>query len=136
MMSDVTKELERIDSDTPAEVERTQSRRTFVPRVDIYAADDKYYLLADMPGVNQEGVEITLEKNQLTIRGRVEDQAAEGYELLYTEYQTGDYQRTFILSDAVDRDQIEAVLKNGVLQVILTKSEIAKARKIEVRSEV
>ena len=135
-MSDVTKELERIDSETPAEVEHRQSRRTFVPRVDIYAADDKYYLLADMPGVNQEGVDITLEKNQLTIRGRVEDQAAEGYELLYAEYRIGDYRRTFTLSDAVDRDQIEAVLKNGVLQVILTKSEIAKARKIEVRSEV
>jgi len=135
-MSDVAMEIEKKEAETPVSVERTQTRRTFVPRVDIYAADDKFYLLADMPGVSQEGVDITLEKNQLTIRGRVEVQANEGYELIHAEYRVGDYQRTFVLSDTVDQDQIEAVLKNGVLQLTLTKSEIAKARKIEVQSRV
>jgi HSP20 family molecular chaperone IbpA len=136
MMSDITMEIEKKEAETPVGVERTRSRRTFIPQVDIYAAGDKFYLLADMPGVSQDNVDITLEKNQLTVRGRVEDQILEGYDALYAEYRVGDYERTFVLSDTVDRDQIEAVLKNGVLRLTLTKSEIAKARKIEVRSEV
>lgn len=134
-MSDITMEVEKKEAEMPVGVERTRSRRTFIPRVDIYAEDDNYYLLADMPGVAQESVDITLDKNQLTIRGTVEEQEPAGYEMLYAEYRIGDYERTFVLSDSVDRDQIEAVLKNGVLQVTLTKAEVAKARKIEVRSE-
>ncbi len=135
-MNDVTMEIDKKEAETPIGVERSHSRRTYVPRVDIYAADDNFYLLADMPGVSQDGVDITLEKNQLTIRGRVENQDVDGYEPSYAEYRVGDYERTFVLSDTVDRDQIEAVLKNGVLRVSLTKSEIAKVRKIEVQSEV
>jgi len=135
-MSDITMEIEKKEAETPVGVERTRSRRTFIPKVDIYAAGDKFYLLADMPGVSQENVDITLEKNQLAVRGHVEDQAPEGYDAIYAEYRVGDYERTFVLSDTVDRDQIEAVLKNGVLRLTLTKSEIAKARKIEVQSAV
>ena len=134
-MSEMTMEIEKKEAETPVAIERKRARRTFSPRVDIYSFGDEVFVVANMPGVNEEGVDITLEKNLLTIRGKVEDQTPVGYEPIYAEYRVGDYERTFTLSDGIDRDKIEASLKNGVLRLTLTKSEVAKARKITVRSE-
>lgn len=128
-------ELEKQDVDEPTAVERTRTRRTFVPRVDIYEAHDKVVLLADMPGVGESSVDITLEKNILAVRGQVEFSPPENYELAYAEYYVGDYERTFALSDEVDRARIEATMKNGVLRLVLPKDESAKTRKIAVRTE-
>jgi HSP20 family molecular chaperone IbpA len=112
-----------------------RNRRMFVPRVDIFESGDQVVLLADMPGVNEASIDITLEKNLLTIHGEVDAPAFEAYDLAYAEYATGDFQRTFALSDEVDRERIEATVKNGVLRLTLPKAEQAKARKIEVRTE-
>lgn len=114
--------------------ERTRTRRMFIPSVDIYEEDDTVYLVADVPGVDEESIDITLEKNILTINGYVDDEDMEGYGLAYGEYRVGDYERTFALSDEVDRNKIEATVKNGVLKLTLPKAEEAKARKITVRS--
>lgn len=114
--------------------ERTRTRRLFVPKVDIYETEDEVVLLADMPGVDQESVDITLEKNILTIRGLFNDDWHEGYGLAYREYREGDYERTFALSDEVDRDGIEATMHHGVLTLRLPKAEEVKARKIAVKS--
>lgn len=115
-------------------VERTRTRRVYIPRVDIYETGDAVVLLADMPGVNENDVDITLEKNVLTITGYVEARERDDYSLAYSEYSEGDYERTFALSNEVDRNGIEAIMKNGVLKLTLPKSEEMKARKIAVRS--
>lgn len=135
-MSEMTMELEKKEATTPAETELVRPRRTFIPRIDIYFAGDEIVLVADMPGVDEHNVDVTLEKNLLTIRGRVVNQAPEGYKSVYSEYRIGDYERTFSLSDEVDRDKIEAVLANGVLRLTLTKYEAIKARKIAVHAEM
>lgn len=114
--------------------ERTRTRRVYIPRVDIYETGDAVVLLADMPGVNEDDVDITLEKNVLTITGYVGARERDDYSLAYSEYSEGDYERTFALSDEVDRNSIEAVMKNGVLKLTLPKAEEMKARKIAVRS--
>ncbi len=114
--------------------ERTRTRRVYMPRVDIFETGDAVVLLADMPGVREADVDITLEKNVLTIVGYVESGEAEGYSLAYSEYGEGDYERTFALSDEVDRNRIEAVMKNGVLRLTLPKAEEVKTRKIAVKS--
>lgn len=114
--------------------ERTRTRRVYIPRVDIYETGDAVVLLADMPGVNEDDVDITLEKNVLTITGYVGARERDDYSLAYSEYSEGDYERTFALSDEVDRNNIEAVMKNGVLKLTLPKAEEMKARKIAVRS--
>lgn len=114
--------------------ERTRTRRVYIPRVDIYETGDAVVLLADMPGVNEDDVDITLEKNVLTITGYVTARERDDYSLAYSEYSEGDYERTFALSDEVDRNNIEAVMKNGVLKLTLPKAEEVKARKINVRS--
>lgn len=128
-------DLEKREAQSPSETERTRSRRVYSPRVDIYEAKDAIMLVADMPGVDENTVDITLEKNVLTISGAVEPEAFEGYQLAYNEYGTGDYQRSFTVSDEIDRDRIVATVKNGVLRLTLPKAEKVKAKKIAVKAE-
>jgi HSP20 family molecular chaperone IbpA len=134
-MTEQTLEIQKQDVETTTTIERTHPRRRFIPRADIFENDDAVFLTVDMPGVGETSVDLTLEKNILTIRGEIESILPDDYRLTYREYRVGDYVRTFALSDEVNRDQIEALMKNGVLRVTLPKAEEAKARKIEVRAE-
>ena len=122
---------EKKEVETKAEL--TQTRPVFVPAVDIYETNDALVLLADMPGVSNDGVEIHLEDNELTIRGKVKEEK-KGHAPLYTEYRSGDYFRRFTLSNIIDQDKIEAVMKDGVLKVMLPKAEAAKPRQIQVKA--
>lgn len=115
--------------------EQTRTNKVFVPRTDIYESKDHLLLLADMPGVKQDAVDITLEHNILTIHGHVEPPKFEEYSLTYAEYRLGDYRRVFTLSNEIDRDGIQASVKNGVLKLILPKSKNAIPRKITVQAE-
>ena len=115
------------------EGERTRDRRLFVPRSDIYETDDHIVILVDLPGVDEKSVDITLEKDVLTIKGFPGDQRPEGYDIAYSEYGIGDFQRSFVLSVHVDRDNIQANVKNGVLTLQLPKAGPDKTRKIQVK---
>jgi HSP20 family molecular chaperone IbpA len=114
------------------DVERTRARRCFVPRTDIYEVGDDIFVVTDMPGTDDKSVEITLERNELTINGYVEPMYPENYRLAHAEYDVGDYQRSFRLSDEIDRDRIEATVKDGILRLRLPKADTAKARKIAI----
>src|SRR5438874_9062858 len=78
--------------------ERTHERLVFVPRVDIYETEMGLVVVADLPGVSPEGLEVTLEKRVLSIYGRVEEDTPEGYSQAYREYDVGDFERQFALS--------------------------------------
>lgn len=112
--------------------ERIRERPAFVPRADVYETGDTIVVVADMPGVDENSVDITLEDNVLTINGYVEPMAPEGYGLAYAEYRVGDYVRAFTVSDQIDRNGIEATVRDGVLRLYLPKAEEAKLRKIPV----
>lgn len=114
--------------------ERTRARKAYVPRVDIYETDDDVFAIADMPGVDDKSVEVTLEKNILTINGYVEPEQSDKYSLAYAEYEMGDYERSFKLSNEIDQEKIEATVKDGVLHLRLPKAGPAKARKISVKA--
>jgi HSP20 family molecular chaperone IbpA len=114
--------------------ERTRDRLAFVPRVDIYETDEAITVIADMPGVDENSVDVTLESKELTINGCVEPEMPEGYDLAYAEYQVGDYQRAFTLSDEIDSDGIEASVKDGVLRLHLPKITEARKRKIDIKA--
>jgi len=129
------KGLKKKPVQAPIETERTRTRKVFVPKADIYESGDSIVLVADMPGVDEKTVDITLEKNILTINGTVEYPDFSGYNVAYAEYDVGDYQRSFTISNEVDRDSIEAKVKNGVLRVTLHKAEQLKARKIAIQQE-
>ena len=85
-----------------------------------------------MPGVDQAGVDVIIEKNLLTIKGRVDAHVPEGFRLNYEEYGVGDYERTFTLPNDIDRNGVEAKIKDGVLTLTLPKMKQAAARKVAV----
>jgi HSP20 family protein len=119
----------------PAEgAERTRARPVYVPRTDIFETDDGLVILADMPGVSADGVDITLERNVLTIRGRTEDDPPQGFSPVYLEYQPGDYERVFTVSEDIEAERIEAGVKDGVLRLFLPKAGPAQTKRIQVRA--
>jgi HSP20 family molecular chaperone IbpA len=133
-MTKDTKEMELQDQElVQEEAERTRECRCFVPRADIYEAGDEIILALDMPGINEKAFEITLEKNILNVKGYAQIEDPNEYSLTLAEYETGDYERSFRVSDAIATDKIEAAYKDGVLRLTLPKAEQAKARKIAVK---
>ncbi|MBU6453882.1 MAG: Hsp20/alpha crystallin family protein [Cyanobacteria bacterium REEB67] len=113
----------------------TENRRLYAPPADIYEANDKIFVLADMPGVSEQSLDITLEKNVLTIQGFTAARREEGLRLVHCECPDGNYRRVFLLSEEIDREHIEATVSNGVLKLVLPKSPKAKARKIEIKAK-
>jgi HSP20 family protein len=116
-----------------SETERTRERICLVPRADIYETDENISVTLDMPGVSEESIDITLEKNVLTFNGYSDIDVPEGYSLAMAEYEIGDYERSFRLTDHIDQDGIEAVYTDGVLFLTLPKAEGAKVRKISIK---
>ena len=133
-MSNEIKELQKQSAQTPVETERTRTRKVYVPKVDIYETKASIVLVADMPGVDEKSVDVVLDKNILTISGAVEPPSFTDYKMAYREYEVGDYEREFTISDEIDHDRIEAAVKNGVLRLTLYKAEKVSARKITVNA--
>ena len=134
-MSDAAKEIQKKEATTNEKGELTRAIRVYIPAVDIIERKDDIVVIADMPGVDETAVDITLERNELTIYGKVEPEVPEKHALYLTEYGIGDYKRTFTLTEEVDRNNIQATVKNGVLRIVLPKGEAVKTRKIAVRAE-
>ena len=133
----MAQEVRTVGQQVPQTIERDQRaapRPVFLPPADIYETRDNIVVLAEMPGVAPDGVDITLERRVLTIRGRSATRDHAGYQRVYNEYADGDYERVFTLSENIDRDRIEATLKDGVLNLVLPKAESARARKIELKA--
>ncbi len=119
----------------PAEgAERTRECRCFVPRSDIYETENAVVVTMDLPGVEQNSIDITIEKNILTVNGYTAVESPEGYTLIFAEYEVGDFERSFRLSEEIDREKIDATIKDGVLILTLPKLDAAKSRKVKVKS--
>src|SRR5689334_5746066 len=112
--------------------EPTRPGAYFQPAVDIFETKDELVLVADMPGVPADALNVHLEGDELSIEGRVRPEDYEGLKPLYVEYGVGGYFRRFTLGEMIDRDAIKAQMKNGVLVLKLPKAERARARKIAV----
>jgi len=134
-MEDTAKEVQKKEASAPEKGEHTRSVRIYTPSVDIIEQKEDIVLIADMPGVDERSVDITLEKNELTIYGKVNPEMPEKHTLYLSEYGIGDYKRVFTLTEEVDRERIQASVKNGVLKIILPKAEALKTRKISVKAE-
>jgi HSP20 family protein len=135
-MADADKALQ-VDKEEVALEEGTewaQDRRIFIPRADIYETADHIVVAVDIPGCQEDQIDITLEKNVLTLRASVEANGLVGYSLILAEYEVGDYQRSFKLSNEVNQEKIEATYKEGVLRLFLAKAEAAKAKKIMIKA--
>lgn len=134
-MSDTTKDIQKKEAESPHKGEHTRAVTVYMPHVDIIERKDDIVLTADMPGVDEKSIDITLEKNELTIYGKVDPLIPEKHTLYISEYGIGDFKRVFTLTEEVDREKIQATVKNGVLKIILPKAEAAKTKKIAVTAE-
>jgi HSP20 family molecular chaperone IbpA len=112
--------------------ESTIPARQFLPVTDIFETDQTLTLIVEMPGVNKDNVDVQVENDVLTIDGRVDFANYEGLQPLYTEYNVGNYVRSFQLSSKIDQGGINAQLKDGIMTLVLPKVEKAKPRKIAV----
>lgn len=115
-----------------ASVPEPEPRLLFTPPIDIYETPDGLVLYADLPGVTADSLDLQVQDKRLTLYGRVQQRDTAGVRVLHQEYQTGDFLRSFILSDDVDHERIQAKLNNGVLRVELPRAARAKTRRIDV----
>ena len=134
-MADISKSLksEKAQAQEAALAERTKDRRTYNPAVDILEDADNLYIYADMPGADDKSVNVSLENDVLTIEAQAQDVSFDKHDVTYAEYGVGDYYRAFTLNETVDRDKIEARMKNGVLNIVLPKAEAVKPRSIPIK---
>ncbi|MBF0100622.1 MAG: Hsp20/alpha crystallin family protein [Desulfobacterales bacterium] len=115
-----------------AKGELTKAGVYFSPSVDIYENKESIILLADMPGVSSENIDIHLEDNELRIQGHVVRNKNESP--IVEEYRIGDYSRTFTLTNMIDQDKIQATMKDGVLRLELPKAQSVKPKKIAIKT--
>ncbi len=121
------------DAATPEVLERREEV-TLIPPVDIYEDQEGITLLADMPGVKKEDLEIEVDKEVLTITGKVSTGCDPVAKAIYREFRGSQYKRVFTLGPDVDSSRIEARISRGVLRLYLPKMEEVKPRKIEVKA--
>ncbi len=112
--------------------EQTRPGRSYIPNVDIYETPEGLWLWADMPGVDENSLEVHVADGVLSLEGRVALQEYDSLSPVYTEYNVGNYARRFSLSDAIDVERIKARMTNGVLELELPKAERAKPKQIPV----
>jgi HSP20 family protein len=126
------KNVALFNNNHPSEArEETRSRQQYLtPAVDIFETEEALVLMADLPGLDKNAVEIHIEKGILTIEGRPEKKNAG--EQIYREFVAGPYFRQFRIPDSVDPGKAAADFKNGVLTLTLPRAEKAKPRKIEI----
>jgi len=116
----------------PEVTRREGQGRCFQPATDVIETADAVLLKLDMPGVAKENVDLTIDKDMLTIVGKAEPEQAG--EAVYRETYVGDYQRQFSLSADLDPANITASMNHGVLTVRIGKAERAKPRKVKVEA--
>lgn len=107
--------------------------RTSMP-MDAYRKDDQFLVHFDLPGVDPGSIDLTVERNVLTVSAKREWQHDEGVELVAAERPQGTYTRQLFLGDNLDADHIEASYDNGVLTVRIPVADQAKPRKVEITS--
>lgn len=118
---------------TQEQGEKTEVGRYYVPRTDIYESAEVLTIDMDMPGVRKENVDVNLEKDVLTVTGNIDFSNYKDLNPIYTEYNVGNYTRSFTLSSKIDKDAISATMVDGVLKLHLPKVREEIARKIEIK---
>jgi HSP20 family protein len=112
--------------------ESTIPARRYLPITDIFETSEALTVVLELPGVDKDGVDVRVENDVLSIEGPVDFSKYQGLHPLYIEYNVGNYARSFQLSSKIEQNRITADLKDGVMTLVLPKSEEAKPRRIKV----
>jgi HSP20 family molecular chaperone IbpA len=132
-MTDMMSEIKaREKKEVAGKAEQTKPGPVFTPSVDIFETETALTVLADLPGVTADNLDIDLHEDVLSLVAHITEEREPGESLLLKEYETGQYIRKFTLSEVIDQEKIRAELSDGVLRLTLPKVEKAKPRKIQV----
>jgi HSP20 family protein len=115
--------------------EATRPTRAFMPNADIFETEDALTVVLEMPGVDRDNINISVENGVLTVEGTINFGKYEGLQPVYSEYNVGPFRRSFRISSRIDQDNINAKMSDGVITLVLPKVEEAKPRRIEVRTD-
>ncbi len=128
--------FEEFFEDLEGETGLTQMRRTgrFIPAVDVTEDENSVVLTAEVPGMEKEDLEVSIDNGVLTLRGeKKEEDVAEEAGYHRVERRFGQFERRLRLPDYVDTEKVDASYENGVLKLTLSKTETARARSIEIK---
>ncbi len=134
------RELERMRREMDRLFSEAMDRGTYLPSSGVFPAlnvsqdGDRFYVQAELPGINPSDIEISVEGNTLTLRGERKPEVVEGVSYHRRERPTGRFHRALTLPQEIDADKVEAIFKNGVLTLVLPKAEHAKPKKIAVKA--
>lgn len=117
---------------SPASEAPAATQQALLPAVDISESDSGITVLADMPGVSKDRLNLKVEGDHLLIEGRAQIDVPDNIELLFSEVRSPYFRRSFTLSRDLDPAKVEATLRNGVLKVHIPKAASAQPRRIEV----
>ena len=112
--------------------ERTEAGKFFSPYTDIHETERAVVVSMEVPGVDKASIDIQLEKGVLTVKGTIDAAKYESLRPIYSEYNVGNFVRTFTVSPKIDSNAISATVADGVLTVELPKAKEALARRISV----
>lgn len=131
----MSNEIVKAKQSTAAEQSPQVDPVVFTPPIDIFETPEGLVLLADLPGVTIESLELQVQDNKLTLFGKVTHELPTDARLIHQEYAVGHFLRSFILSDEVDHERIVARLNQGVLEVVLPQLRKSEPRRIQVTTE-
>lgn len=104
----------------------------FRPPVDVFESDEGFRIVADLPGSAADAIDLDFDQSTLTLTARVTPRQTNGRRPLLTEYQVGDYRRTFRFDDGVDSERTTADYTAGVLTILVPKTAAARKRRVQV----
>jgi len=114
--------------------EHTRPGTVFRPDIDILENPEGYVVYADLPGVDENSIDVRLERGTLTLDARLAANPESGWTPIHTEYRVGSYHREFRISEDIDTAGVSAKVQNGVLELALPKSENRRPRAIRVQA--
>jgi len=133
-MNEVLKQTgeQNVQTQRNGSAQQATQEKFVTPRASIYDSTDAVVLELEMPGVGRDNIEITVDKDELTVSGRRNRPSDEQCEVLHQERLLFNFRRGFVLSERIDTGNISAAYENGVLRLTLPKSAEAKPQKIEI----
>ena len=121
----------KLASNPQAPAEKIEQRPVVAPAVDVFENENELLVVADLPGVAQDRMNVHFEKGRLTLEGR---RATAPHKGGLAEIEAADFRRTFLVPQGIDAEKISAELSQGVLTVHLPKHASVKPRRIEVKA--
>ncbi|WP_217351396.1 Hsp20/alpha crystallin family protein [Aquisalimonas sp. 2447] len=128
------REMERQQDQVLQQSEASRPERSLVPPVEIYEEDDALYLVADMPGVTKDTLDVEIGNKVLEIEGRITVDMPENVTPMFAEVRASRYARRFTLGDDIDTTNAEASIRDGVLTVKLPKQDSHRRRRIDIQT--